>query len=1205
MYLKQLNIHGFKSFANRTHLEFPANLIGIVGPNGSGKSNICDSIRWVLGEQSSKALRGEKMDDVIFGGTSSNKPAEFAEVKLVFDNRTKYFKSDESELSIVRKIWRTGDSDYIINGETCRLKDIREIIMDTGLGRDAYSIIGQGMVDNIISSRGNERRNIIEEAAGIVKYKAKKADALRRLADAQGNIDRVTDLIVELDKQVLPLSVQAQVAQRYLSLKEQLETKQKKKYIFDFDRMKKEIDSNNSTILEHRRKHDEHTAKINIFTADAEAMKARLVTLGERLSKIKQDSSGIFGEQEAMLTAERELVARDSELTSNRENYVRNIDDAEERISEFDEANRKLQKDIDDHEAMKAETELKVKKVEEDIYSITAKLSSSEKHVESSQDSTIELLNRLSSARNDQSQHETEHKHATGEAARLKFDIEKLKEKKKDFESKFKKGGEQAQSNDRSSKLEKRLVEITEKMARYVSEERALNQTIQNDSQELMTLKTQYNFHDQARRNYERFNYGVKFLMQERQKSPAALPGIHGVVAELLTTPPEFETAVEVALGGNMQGIVVEHNRDTETCIAMLKKNNAGRVTFFPLNTIRPMPPVVPPASLRGFKGIASTLVKFDPKFKVIFDYLLGGVMIVDTLQHANEFIAGNRFTGRIVTLGGELLTSSGSITGGSLNKSPMDSHLGATEKQEQMRSKIVYLDDKIKQAQQKLEILRGHIESLAREKEAANIELARLSAQLETLKDSREDFEAFMTNYDEEMKALTDQNRAKEKEAAELVKKIEAAKKLVAEIEEKKKAFDEASRKTKDGFSAERRQREELTAQYTALKVNAAEFITKLNNYRKSVIANDEEIKKLRDRLDRSRSELEKLDVAYRENRSKLDEAQKKLEEIKSRTGSFQAEVTAIEQEQESLQSQIRIKENLVNSRGRQAQEALAKIHQIEVDLASQQTQLSNILTRLEMDYRIREEEFGPYREENMNYEQNDAEIAELARAIEMLGMVNLSAIEDHKNLMNRINELKTQKDDLLLARDDIFKIIEEIDAKSTKLFMQTFNEINEHVGEIFQILFDGGSAKLVLENPEKPLECNIDIKAQPPGKRLQSIMLMSGGEKALTALSLLFSILRVKPSPFCILDEVEAALDEVNVLRFVKMLNKFAEKTQFLIITHNKQTMQHLDVLFGVTMEEKGISKIISVKLEEAFDIVDSDEKNKVPAMAAAATS
>jgi len=1202
VYLKQLNIHGFKSFASRTCLEFPAKLIGIVGPNGSGKSNICDSIRWVLGEQSSKALRGEKMDDVIFGGTSSSKPAEFAEVKLVFDNKAKYFKSEENELSLVRKIWRSGDSDYIINGESCRLKDIREIIMDTGLGRDAYSIIGQGMVDNIISSRGNERRNIIEEAAGIVKYKAKKADALRKLADTQGNIDRLSDLITELDKQVLPLSVQAQVAQRYLSLKEQLETKHKKKYIFDFDRMHREIDSNRSTILEHKRKHDEHMNKINIFTADAEAMKAKLITLGERLTQIKQDSSGFFTEQETMLSIERELVAKDSELTSNRENYVKNIDDAEDRIADHEDANKILQRDINEHETQKSETELKIKKVEEDIYNITVKLSSSEKQVDSSQDSTIELLNKLGGAKNNQNQYETEHKHATGEAARIKFDIEKLKEKKKDFESKFRKGGEQAQSRDRSTKLEKRLGEIAEKMAKYINEERDLNKTIQNDSQELMSLRTQYNFNDNARKNYERFNYGVKFLMQERQKSPASLPGIHGVVAELLTTPPEFETAVEVALGGQLQSIVVDHNKDTENCIAMLKKNNAGRVTFLPLNTIRSMPPVVPPATLKGFQGIASSLVKFDPKFKIIFEYLLGGVMIVDTLQHANEFIINNRFSGRIVTLGGELINSSGAITGGSLNKSPMDSHLGATEKQEQMRSKMVYLDDKIKQTQQKLEILRGHIESLAREKEASNIELARLSAQLENLQGSHDDFEAFMANYDEEMKAMIEQNKAKEKEAGELVKKIDVAKKLVAELEEKKKAFDEASRKTKDGFSAERMQREELMAQHTSLKVSAAEFTTKLNNFRKSMLENEKEIKKLRERLATSRTELDKLDVAYRENKAKLDDAQKKLEEIKSRTSSFQTEVDGITQEQESLQSQIRIKENLVNSRSKQAREALEKIHQIEVELSSQETQLNNILTRLEMDYKIRVEEFAPYREENMNYEQNDAEIAELARSIEMLGMVNLSAIEDHKSLMGRINELKTQKDDLLSARDDIFKIIEEIDAKSTKLFMQTFTQINQHVSEIFQILFDGGSAKLVLENPEKPLECNIDIKAQPPGKRLQSIMLMSGGEKAMTALSLLFSILRVKPSPFCILDEVEAALDEVNVLRFVKMLNKFTEKTQFLVITHNKQTMQHLDILYGVTMEEKGISKIISVKLEEAFDIVDRDEK-KVPALTAAA--
>ena len=595
---------------------------------------------------------------------------------------------------------------------------------------------------------------------------------------------------------------------------------------------------------------------------------------------------------------------------------------------------------------------------------------------------------------------------------------------------------------------------------------------------------------------------------------------------------------------------------------------------------------------MRGFIGLGSELVKFNDKFKNIIDYLLGNVMIVDTLQHANEFVASStRFTGRIVTLGGELISSAGTITGGSLDKVSTGSHFGAnTENSEMLKSRIIYLDDKIKQDNLKLDQLRYLIEAAKREEEAAKMEYTKLNAVLDTSSENYDDYEKSFKNTAAEMQALQADLSVYHKQFKELEAQIANDRQLVAELEEKTKEHNETVQKSKSSFSHERTEREILMSKITDLKVEIASVTQKLNNLRKSLVANKEEIINIEKHMKADEINLAKLDEIYRENKGKLTDAQNKLAEIKSRTGGIQAEEDTISKEQQNLSTQIRIKENLINSRSKNAEDALTKVHELDLQRAEFEISARNILNKLELDFKMREEEFAQFRDEHLNYEQNDQEITETQRNIDMLGMVNLSAIEDHKVLTGRINELKTQRDDLLSARDSIFKIIEEIDTKCTKLFKETFDKINQHIGEIFQLLFDGGSAKLVLEDETKPLESGIDIKAQPPGKKFLSISLMSGGERALTALSLLFSILKVKPSPFCILDEVEAPLDEYNVLRFIKMVNSFKEKTQFLVITHNKQTMQHLELLYGVSMEEKGISKILSVRLEEAYNIVDS---------------
>jgi len=1190
VYLKNLTIHGFKSFANRTTLEFPSSLIGIVGPNGSGKSNICDSIRWVLGEQSSKALRGQKMDDVIFGGTSTAQQAKHAEVKLTFDNKSRFFKIDSDDFVIVRKIFRTGDSEYIINNEQCRLKDIKERIMDTGLGRDAYSIIGQGTVDNIISSRGNERRTIIEEAAGIVKYKADKTESLRKIADTQSNIDRVSDLIVELDKQLMPLSIQAQTAQRYMMLDEQLKNKKKKKMVYEYDRLGLDLSRNRGTVDEYHRKREEHNQKITIFTAEIEAMRAKIVTLNDKNALIKKDNYDVLVEHESLQNVEKELLKKITEINTNRESYVRTVDEVIEKIEKFEAADAEIEAEIKSTEQYVSGLEIEIKKNTEDIGTLSLKVKSGENQVSASQDTTIETINQLSAAKNRLNSHESELKFAAQQAKKISFDILKAEERAVELKSKTARGtSEQKTNREKHEKLKSRVRELNEKISAVSASEKQLLKTIQDVTGELLTVKAQHAAQEQVKRNFDGFKYGVKFIMQSRQQQPNNFKGVQGIVSDLISVIPEYETAIEVALGAQMQSIVVEKAKDTEYCIDLLKRNKAGRVTFLPLDTVRSGGITVIPSNLKGFIGIASELVKFDEKYKSIFEYLLNSVMIVDTIEHANEFASRNRFSGRIVTLGGELITSSGTITGGSLDKNASSSHFSNSENISMLKSRIVYLDDKLKQDHIKLDGVKKQLETLGVEYDAARTEITRLSAFLETGEGSGEDFARELTNLEAELAAMSGERKNHETRVKELDVLMAQERKVISAFEEKLKAFNESVQKTKSNYSEDRVELERLSRLLTDQQVEQASITQKLNGLRKKIIENQNEIASLQKRTKADQGALSKFEEQYAQQSVKLEEVQKKLDEIKAKTGNIKAEEEEISRELDNLNNQIRIKENLIASRARQAGEMLTKVHEIELACAGIETNIKNTLNLLETEYKLRADEFVQYRDEAFKYDEVGDEINDLQQSIDRLGLVNMSAIEEYKSLSERVNELKMQRDDLVSARDAIYKIVEKTDAECTRLFNDTFNKINDYIGEIFQLLFNGGSARLFLEDESKPLESNIDIKAQPPGKKLQSITLMSGGEKALTALSLLFAILKVKPSPFCILDEVEASLDEFNVLRFVKMLNNFKEKTQFLIITHNKQTMQHLDLLYGVTMEEKGISKIISVRLEEAYDIVD----------------
>lgn len=1185
MFLKRIELTGFKSFADRTELEFVRGITAVVGPNGSGKSNISDGIRWVLGEQSAKSLRGGNMSDVIFAGSDSRKAVNFGEVSLTLDNMDKALPLDFSEVTVTRRVHRNGDSEYLINKQPCRLKDITELFMDTGIGREAYSIIGQGRIEEILSTRSEDRRGIFEEASGIVKYKSRKKEAQKKLEDTEGNLLRIHDLVSELDKQIEPLKDQSEKAEIYKTIKEDLKNKEIALYVHQIEGVHTSWTQTNERLAILRDEQLSLSTFVSKHDAILEDERQALIRLEELLEKLQDELLRCSEETEKSEGYVELLAERRSHLERNREGLAQSLTAAEERFEH----------------ASAEEADLKGKRVqvEAELNSLTVKRNDEEERLALADGSTeveerlkaelFDTLNAMAQARNDIRYGEGQREVLERRVTRIKEEELKWREQLDTLKAK------REQLDQRLAAVTKMLTEVRD---RYVSEG-ARSGELQRKLEEAQAAFRRYEQKREAlvsrrdtikelQNDYDGFQHGVREVLKASKRGN--LHGVHGAVAELVSVPAHLETAIETALGGALQHIVMEDEKNARTAIAYLKQRQSGRATFLPLDVIRARHMAESDRRMleqaEGFIGIASELVGSEPKYMAIVSSMLGNVLISETLEQANRIASKLQYRYRVVTRDGDIVNAGGSMTGGSLQKKSA-SLLGRQRQLEE-------LEKEIKEAEAARELSRTEVDDLKKElaQAARNIEQLRDQGEQERLKEQQVSGEHQQLQQDEKLleeqhAALTGEKDAFDAEAGGLTTTREEAEARLAALTSEEERIQNRIREAEELRRKSVSAKEELQATLTDLKVS----IARLEQDRSAI---DEQETRQRAEISRLIAERKQFKQALELNDEETAKAVEESVEHRERLNELRLQKKQYTENIEFKRADRAEKHRELERKEGETKEQRAKLRSVEESLRQadiavnrMDVELDNLLRKLTEEYELGFElakERYPVPEDILGTQN---EVRDMKRKIASLGDVNLGAIEEYKRVYERFHFLSEQENDLIEAKTKLHGIIREMDEEMSKRFRTTFEEIRKHFVVVFSRMFGGGRADLVLVEPDRPLDTGIDIIAQPPGKKLTNLQLLSGGERALTAIALLFAILNVKPVPFCVLDEVEAALDEANVARYAQYMREFSDSTQFIVVTHRKGTMEEADVLYGVTMEEGGVSKLVSVRLEESEEL------------------
>ncbi|MFK7695869.1 chromosome segregation protein SMC [Paenibacillus sp. HJGM_3] len=1184
MYLKRLELAGFKSFADKTELEFVQGITAVVGPNGSGKSNISDSIRWVLGEQSARSLRGGKMEDIIFAGSDSRKAVNYGEVSLTLDNADQALPLDFNEVTVTRRIHRSGDSEYFINKQACRLKDITELFMDTGIGKEAYSIIGQGRIEEILSTRSEDRRGIFEEASGIVKYKSRKREAEKKLGETEQNLLRIHDLVSELEDQLDPLRTQSEKAVLYKQLKEQLKTGEVSMYVHQIESIHRTWTEESEKLKALQKQELELASVVSLHDAQLEKDRLAIRKLEEEIEQLHETILRLSEEYEKCEGQGEVLKERTANLARNRAQLEQTVNQQAERIAEK-EAELTAYRD---KQAVLAErlTELAgTLSAEEDrLLGVAGGVSS-----ETEERLKAELLDTL----NQMAQYRNEIRFADQHLESLDRRMERM-------------GEDEAKWTSALATLTERretLVQHEQELARQLDESRdqyvALSQELKAKQdllgemqgmvrkweQKIDALVSRRDTMRELQNDYDGFAHGVKEVLKAKNRSDG-LRGIHGAIAELVHVPAEVELAIETALGAAMQNIVVENEALGREAIAFLKRKQFGRATFLPLDVIRGRSIAdhdrASITKLDGYVGIAVDLIRFSDTYSSIMSSLLGHVVIAKSLEDANRIAARCQYRYRVVTLEGDVVNPGGSMTGGSLQKKTtsllgrqrqieeMDREVASAERQlEELRGKWDQLRRDMAQGGEALEALRALGEKQRLEEQQIRSELSGLQTELKNAEDH-------VALYSQDRGSLSGEQRehtAKRKLAAE---SLTLAEQREVELQQ---AIREAELARKEKELA----KEELQSQLTTLKVSVASTTQEKQSLDSQIVRFQEDLDALLREHGVNERMLQQMDEDARTNEQMTVQQIEQLNDLRIKKSSSTEQIEFKRAERSRSQLQLDLEESKTREQRLQLKHVEDQIRQTDIRVNRLDVELENLLKKLgedyEMSYELAKERYPV--PEDIAGTQN--QVRDLKRQIASLGDVNLGAIEEFQRVSERYEFLAGQKRDLIEAKTTLYQVIREMDDEMSKRFRTTFEAIREQFVVVFAKLFGGGRADLILSEPSQLLETGIEIVAQPPGKKLQNLQLLSGGERALTAMALLFSILRVKPVPFCVLDEVEAALDEANVSRFADYLREFSGETQFIVVTHRKGTMESADVLYGVTMEEGGVSKLVSVRLDE----------------------
>ncbi|MBO4389658.1 MAG: chromosome segregation protein SMC [Lachnospiraceae bacterium] len=1182
MYLKGIEVQGFKSFANRMKFDFHNGITCIVGPNGSGKSNVADAVRWVLGEQSSKSLRGSNMQDVIFAGTETRKPQGFAGVSLILDNSDRVLEIDYDEVSVTRRLYRSGESEYLINGNTCRLRDIYELFYDTGIGKEGYSIIGQGQIERILSSKPEDRRELFDEAAGIVKYKHRKNDALKKLNAEQANMERVSDVMNELERRVGPLARQSETAKNYLKLRDEL--KEAELSLFAVEHAEYEKQS---------RELEEKLAAAEQELADArseeEALHEKYESVLSKVSELEQEMSD---KKEEASRKEVQLQALSGQI-SLAEEQIRSEEKtrtgAETRIARIDEeiASREkeereqfasivnLSKEITEKNEELKEAEQKLKELEE-------RIAQADEEIATGKEKIIALL----SEQNDNSvklQHfDTMQDQALLRIGEWKSESERLVTVMQEAKEAFRKVSaaceekrkQEADCAALDAKMAEDLKQLSARLENLNIDMENAQKSFQNSTARAESLKN-------LAERYEGYGHSVRKIMEVKE----SYPGIHGVVADLISVEGKYETAIETALGGAIQNVVTTTENDAKNLIAYLKKNHLGRATFLPLNAIRAQGRGgITPEVLKepGALGIAAQLVKADPQYASVLEFLLGRVLVVDGIDQALKIARKYQHSLRIVTLEGEQLNPGGSLSGGAYSNSSnllgrkreieeLEKHARAAEKQYEKTS------EERRDVQEQRASIRASMEENRKEREQLTIAISTLNLE--------------MLQHDKDYKAAEEKNnellasiRETEESLKQMAEESTQLRKRLEEIESENRNSETAVKSSNESIDTLRSRRTKAAARVSALSVETAQ-LTEKEAYCQ------ERRERLSQEIEVLEHEKENLEDAMKGNsrnisgkKAQIDAILKTIEEGRKQIEGIGAEAAEIQKKRDDC---VKNQKNFFD----QTQELSERIRL----LSQEQVRLSNQLEKTEekntssVEHLWNEYDMTPSEAIEAatpmkgSLTENRKHIAFLKDSIRKLGNVNVNAIEEFKEVSERYTFMKAQYDDLIESERAIAEVIEELEKGMREQFTEQFARIREEFNKAFKELFGGGNADLELVEEEDVIEAGIRINAQPPGKKLQNMMQLSGGEKALTAIALLFAIQNLKPSPFCLLDEVEAALDDSNVGRYAQYLKTLTEHTQFIVITHRRGTMAAADRLYGITMQEKGVSTLVSVNMVE----------------------
>ncbi|EMF0270960.1 chromosome segregation protein SMC [Enterococcus sp. C74] len=1181
MYLKRIEIAGFKSFADKTVIDFENSVTAVVGPNGSGKSNITEAIRWVLGEQSAKSLRGGKMPDIIFAGSDSRKPLNVAEVTVLLDNTDHYLPLDYQEISVTRRYRRTGESDFFINKQPCRLKDIQELFLDSGLGKESFSIISQGKVEAIFSSKPEDRRGIFEEAAGVLKYKQRKKKAEQKLFETEDNLSRVQDIIYELQEQLTPLAEQSEIAKKFLQLKEELTQTDIALMITEINVAKKEWEEKQTQLTQFNQ-------ELTILATHIQSQEA--VLSEKRKQNAKKDRQIEKGQQSLLALSERlkqaegqkdVLIERTKHTQKSTQEYQASLAEAQKKVAHFEELQEKLTKETTEKESEIQEAQQQLMKTQQEL----------EKYQKSTKELLSELRDQYVDLMQEQANVGNELKYLERQYLQETSKSKQTLAKQSEVEASVLALSSQKQElSEKQANLQQALVKNQHELEEVQTKGKTVQTKLTNEQpkmyqlmNQVQQLKARQKSLQEIQENYFGFYQGVRLVLQHKQQ----LSGIVGAVAELIDVPSSFTLAIETALGGAAQHVIVENEHDARQAITYLKKQRGGRATFLPLTTIKPrqLPAHVlsQAAAVDGFLGIASEQVTFPAEIQTVVHNLLGTILLAKDLTSANAIAQTIRYQYRVVSLEGDVMNAGGSMTGGANKRGNQGSLFSQNQELKQLTAEYEQADQQLQNQEKIVQELQTKVADLSQKQE-------KLRTQNEQLRFEEQEITNQLQNITNDLARFEKEKQLSNFETRELQQFIETYQKQQAELTTRQKEIEQQRQQIDEeikSLNQESDQMEEKRSQVQARKAqeqaDLAVLKEQFNHLQIQLRGARVQKNEALERQTSLEQQLATLTADFSDHEITEESLASQITELAQQREELQAELVAVKEQRERTQKEIDQLETVLAEKNQQQKQQLTEQSKLEVQKDRAEMLLDHQLSYLQTEYQISFEKAVTDYQPTSDIVSSRTKVAVLKEQIADLGPVNIRSIEQFEQVNERHTFLATQRDDLLSAKNQLFETMEEMDAEVRARFKEVFEAIRQEFKVVFPNMFGGGRAELVLTDPSDLLKTGIEIEVQPPGKKLQSLSLLSGGERALTAIALLFSIIRVCPVPFCILDEVEAALDEANVKRFGRYLSDFQDDTQFIVVTHRKGTMVAADVLYGVTMQESGVSKIVSVRMED----------------------